>query len=156
MSGKGRKRVRNASNTQGSGNGEDPNVMEIMRLMTEAMTNKTGTITSLIQNHNGNHNPPTLPSGNANDDNQQEKFIRLKPHTFEGSTDPLVVDKWREDTTNNFMAMRYTQLQRQHLYFCERLDARYFPATVRTKKIKEFVDGGQIRGDLVDDTLIGN
>ncbi|KAI3866808.1 hypothetical protein MKW92_050393, partial [Papaver armeniacum] len=37
--------------------------------------------------------------------------------------------------------------------FCERFDVRYFPATVRNKKIKEFVEVAQLRGELVDDYL---
>ncbi|XP_026459227.1 uncharacterized protein LOC113359870 [Papaver somniferum] len=40
-----------------------------------------------------------------------------------------------------------------YIQFCERLDARYFPATVRDKKINEFAKVAQIRGELVDDYL---
>ncbi|XP_026396729.1 uncharacterized protein LOC113291409 [Papaver somniferum] len=111
--------------------------------------------------------------------NLLEKFIKLKPPVFEGSTDPLVVDKWKEDIDKIFMAMRCTQVQRQQLVvfqlygearkwwnnasiglnldtltyiqFCERLDTRYFPATVRDKKIIEFAEVAQNRGELVDD-----
>ncbi|KAI3964159.1 hypothetical protein MKW92_019377 [Papaver armeniacum] len=37
--------------------------------------------------------------------------------------------------------------------FCERFDARYFPATVRHKKIKEFADLEKVKPMLVDDYL---
>ncbi|XP_026452025.1 uncharacterized protein LOC113352419 [Papaver somniferum] len=40
-----------------------------------------------------------------------------------------------------------------YIQFCERLDARYFPATVKDKKINEFDEVAQIRGELVDDYL---
>ncbi|KAI3961474.1 hypothetical protein MKX01_001210 [Papaver californicum] len=103
-----RRRVRTAKNTRGRGNGEVSDVVEMMRLMTEVMTNQTATIMALIQNHNGNNNVPP-PGGNANGPDLQgtgdqttwlkllEKFVRLKPPQFEGSTDPLVVDKWKKD-----------------------------------------------------------
>ncbi|KAI3989582.1 hypothetical protein MKX01_036191 [Papaver californicum] len=180
MPGRGRKWARNTSNTRGSG--KALNVVEMIRLMTEEMTNQTAAIMDLIQNHNRNHNAPPPPRGMQMTErlNLLEKFIRLKPPTFEGSTDPLVVDKWKEDMDKVFVAMRYTQVQRQQLVvfqlsgkarkwknksieldldtvtyiqFCECLDTRYFPTTIRTKKIKEFVDVGQIRGELVDDYL---
>ncbi|MCL7034071.1 hypothetical protein MKW94_002026 [Papaver nudicaule] len=164
----------------------------MMRLMAQtltAMTNQTAACTVLIQNQNRNNN--TLqqpPTGNA--DGAQiawfdllEKFVRLKPPQFEGSTDPLVVVKWKEYIDKILVAMRCTPVQRQQLVvfqlsgearnwwknevvvaqldentftyiqFCERLDARYFPATVRNKKIEEFDDVGQIRSELVDDYL---
>lgn len=91
------------------------------------MENQTAAITAVILNQNGNHNaPPPLPPG-WNDNNHQgggaqaewmnllEKFIKLKPPMFEGSTDPLVVDKWKEDIYKIFVAMRCTQVQRQQL-----------------------------------------
>ncbi|KAI3840032.1 hypothetical protein MKW92_005029 [Papaver armeniacum] len=197
MSGRGRG-GRNASNARGNGNGEVPNFADMMRMMTETitttMTNQTTAILAVIQNQNGNQNaPPPPPGGNMNGDNQQggeaqtewlnllEKFIRLKPPVFEGSPDPLVVDKWKEDIDKIFVAMRCTPVQRQQLaifqlsgqarkwwknasvgldldtltysQFCERFDVRYFPATVRNNKIKEFVEVAQLRGDLVDDYL---
>ncbi|KAI3901939.1 hypothetical protein MKW92_038120, partial [Papaver armeniacum] len=40
-----------------------------------------------------------------------------------------------------------------YIQFCERLDARYFPATVRDRKINEFTEVAQIRGELVDDYM---
>ncbi|RZC79808.1 hypothetical protein C5167_042387 [Papaver somniferum] len=147
----------------------------LMRMMTEtitkAMTNQTAAITALILNQNGNHNaPPPPPSGNMNDNNHQG-----------GSPDPLVVDKWKEDLDKIFVAMRCTLVQRKQLVvfqlsweerkwwknasvgldldtltyaqFFERFDVRYFPVTVRNKKIKEFVEVAQLRGELVDDYL---
>ncbi|KAI3976129.1 hypothetical protein MKX01_006645 [Papaver californicum] len=141
MPGRGKKRARNASNTRGSGNGEATNVVEMMRLMTKAMKNHTTTNTALIQNQNGNHNVTPPLGGNANGDNQQgvgaqtewlnllEKFIRLKPPTQQLDVFQLSGEarKWWEN--------------------------EYFPATVITKKIEEFVDVGQIRKELVDDYL---
>ncbi|KAI3950013.1 hypothetical protein MKW92_044042 [Papaver armeniacum] len=200
MSGRGRGRIgaRNVSNARGNGYGEVPNFADMMRIMTEtittAMTNQTAAITAVILNQNENHNappPPPPPGGNENNHqgvgaqaewlNLLEKFIKLKPLVFEGSTDPLVVDKWKEDIDKIFVAMRYTQVQRQQLavfqlscearkwwnnaslglnldtltyiQFCERLDARYFPAIVRYMKINEFAEVAQIRGELVDDYL---
>ncbi|KAI3935182.1 hypothetical protein MKW98_018371 [Papaver atlanticum] len=154
--GRGRRGARNASNARGNGNGEVPNFADMMRMMTEtitaAMTNQTAAITALILNQNGNHNapPPPPPGRNMNVNNHQgggdqaewlnllEKFIRLKPPVFEGSPDPLVVDKWKEDLDKIFQ---------------ESFDVRYFPPIVRNKKIKEFVEVSQLRGELVDDYL---
>ncbi|KAI3969152.1 hypothetical protein MKW92_029520 [Papaver armeniacum] len=195
--GRGRRGARNTSNAQGNGNGEVPNFADMMRMMTETittlMTNQTAAITAVFLNQNGNHNAPPPPPPGGNENNHQgggaqaewlnllEKFIKLKPPVFEGSTDPLVVDKWKEDINKIFVAMRCKQVQRQQLavfqlsgearkwwnnasiclnldtltyiQFCERLDARYFPATVRDKKINEFAEVAQIRGELVDDYL---
>ncbi|KAI3964158.1 hypothetical protein MKW92_019376, partial [Papaver armeniacum] len=119
-----KKRNPNTRNTRGSGNGEAPDVVEMMRLMnqtlTTAMTNQTATLTALIRNQNGNHNAsPPPPGGNAignppGDGDQAtclnllEKFVRFKPPQFEGSSDPLVVDKWKEDIDKIFVAMRCT------------------------------------------------
>ncbi|KAI3909532.1 hypothetical protein MKW98_013949 [Papaver atlanticum] len=178
----GRRGTRNTRNTRGNENGEAPNFAEMMRLMTEAMTNQTAVLTAFMQNHNGNHNafPPPPPDGNVDGHipqgdgaqaawlNQLDKFVRLKPPSFEGSTDPLVVDKWKEDIEKIFVAMRCTPVQRQQLAntaigldenaliyaaFCERFDTRYFPATVRHRKIKEFFDLEQVKPMLVDDYL---
>ncbi|KAI3984779.1 hypothetical protein MKX01_039396 [Papaver californicum] len=160
-----------ATNTRGRGNGEAPDVVEMMRLMTDAMTNQNAAITALIQNQNGNHNAPPVARDQATWLNLLEKFVRLKPPQFEGSTDPLVVDKWKEDIDKIFVATRCTPVQRQKLVwwknasirldentltyaqFCERFDARYFPATVRHKKIKEFADLEKVQPMLVDDYL---
>ncbi|KAI3951868.1 hypothetical protein MKW98_009220 [Papaver atlanticum] len=169
----GRRGTRNTRNTQGNENGEAPNFAEMIRLMTEAMTNQTAVLTAFMQNLNGNHNAPPPPVGN--------KFVRLKPPSFEGSTDPLVVDKWKEDIEKIFVAMRCTPVQRQQLAvfqlsgearnwwknasigldentltyaaFCDRFDTRYIPAIVRHKNIKEFVDLEQVKPMLVDDYL---
>ncbi|KAI3947500.1 hypothetical protein MKW98_025295 [Papaver atlanticum] len=185
--GRGRRGAINGSNARGNGNGKAPNFADMMRMMTETlttvMTNQTAAVMAFIQNHNGNHNaPPPPPGGNMNDNNHQgggdqaewlnllEKFIKLKPPVFEGSLDPLVVDKWKEDIDKIFVAMRCTQVHRQQLWwnnasiglnldtltyiqFYECLDAKYFPATVRDKKINEFAEVAQIRGELVDDYL---
>ncbi|KAI3986717.1 hypothetical protein MKX01_014255 [Papaver californicum] len=144
-----RRRSSTATNTRGRGNGEAHGVVEMMKLMTKLQ--------------NGNHNAPP-PGGNDNGPNPQgtgdqatwlnlrEKFVRLKPPQFEGSTNPLVVDKWKEDIDKIFMSIKCTPIQRQQLVvntltyaqFCERFDARYFPATVRRKKIKEFADLEQV------------
>ncbi|KAI3905796.1 hypothetical protein MKW92_024552 [Papaver armeniacum] len=188
---------RGTKNTRNTGNGGAPDAAEMMRLMTEtltmAMANQTAALTALIQNQNGNHNaPPPPPGGNANGNprgggeqaawlNLLEKFVRLKPPQFEDSSDPLVVDKWKEDIDKIFVAMRCTPVKRQQLavfqlsgearkwwmnsamgldlntltyaQFRERFDARYFPATVRNKKIKEFADLEQVKSMLVDDYL---
>ncbi|KAI3845801.1 hypothetical protein MKW92_051214 [Papaver armeniacum] len=188
---------RGTRNTRNNGNEEAPDVVEMMRLMTQTltttMTNQTAALTALIQNRNENHNAPPPPPGvNANVYppgggeqavwlNLLEKFVRLKPPQFEGSSDPLVVDKWKEDIDKIFVAMRCTPFQRQQLVvfqlsgearkwwinstmgldlntltyaqFCERFNARYFPATVRNKKIKEFADLEQVKPMLVDDYL---
>ncbi|KAI3856614.1 hypothetical protein MKW98_002923 [Papaver atlanticum] len=180
----GRKVTRNTRNTQGNENGEAPNFVEMMRLMTEEMTNQTA-------NHNAPPPPPPvgnvdghIPQGDGAQDawlNLLEKFVRLKPPSFEGSTNSLVVDKWKEDIKKIFIAMRCTPVQRQQLAvfqlsgearnwwknasigldentltyaaFCERFYTRYFPAIVRHKKIKEFVDLEQVKPMLVDDYL---
>ncbi|XP_026410650.1 uncharacterized protein LOC113305873 [Papaver somniferum] len=191
----GRRGTRNTRNTRGNENGEAPNFAEMMRLMTEAMTNQTTILTAFMQNHNRNHNapPPPPPDGNVDGHipqgdgaqaawmNLLEKFVRLKPPIFEGSTDPLVVDKWKEDIEKIFVAMRCIPVQRQQLAvfqlsgearnwwknasigldektltyaaFYERFDTRYFPAVVRHKKIKEFVYLEQVNPMLVDDYL---
>ncbi|KAI3897894.1 hypothetical protein MKW92_011591 [Papaver armeniacum] len=191
----GRRGTRNARNNQGNENGEAPNFAEMMRLMTEAMKNQTAVLMAFMQHHNGNHNapPPPPPDGNVDGHIQQgdgaqaawldllEKFVRLKPPSFEGSNDPLVVDKWKEDIEKIFVAMRCTPIQRQQLAvfqlsgearnwwknasigldentltnaaFCEKFDTRYFPTIVRHKKIKEFVDLEQVKPMLVDDYL---
>ncbi|KAI3891534.1 hypothetical protein MKW92_000244 [Papaver armeniacum] len=187
---------RGTRNTRNNGNGKAPDVVKMMRLMTQTLTtataNQTAALTALIQNRNGNHDvPPPPPGGNANGNpqgdgeqaawlNLLDKFVRLKPPQFEGSYDPLVVDKWKEDIDKIFVAMRCTPIQRQlvvfqlsgesrkwwmnsamgldqntltYAQFCDRFDARYFPATVRNKKIKEFADLEQVKPMLVDDYL---
>ncbi|KAI3907772.1 hypothetical protein MKW98_008449 [Papaver atlanticum] len=188
---------RGTRNTRNTGNGEAPDVVEVMRLMTQTLTttmdNQSASLTALIQNQNGNHNaPPPPPGGDDNGNppgggekaawlNLLEKFVRLKPPQFEGSSDPLVVDKWKEDIDKIFMSMRCTPVQRQQLVvfqlsgeerkwwmnsamgldqntltcaqFCERFDARYFQVTVRHKKIKEFADLEQVKHMIVDDYL---
>ncbi|XP_026400613.1 uncharacterized protein LOC113296522 [Papaver somniferum] len=155
----GRRGTRNARNNQDNGNGEAPNFAEMMRLMTEEMTNQIAVLMAFMQNHNGNHNapPPLPPYRNVDDHIQQgdeaqatwlnllEKFVSLKPPSFKGSTDPLVVDKWKEDIEKIFVSMRSA--------FCERFDTRYFPAIMRHKKIKEFFDLEQVKRMLVYDYL---
>ncbi|KAI3981209.1 hypothetical protein MKX01_041348 [Papaver californicum] len=157
-----------------------------MRLMTEGMTNQTAAITALIQNHYGNHNaPPPPPGGNANCPNPQGTRAQATwLNLLKNSTDPLVVDKWKEDFDKIFVAMRCTPVQKQQLVvlqlsgetrkwwknatiwldentltyaqFCERFDARYFPSTVRHKKIKKFVDLEQVQPMLIDDYVDRN
>ncbi|MCL7034620.1 hypothetical protein MKW94_024767 [Papaver nudicaule] len=169
-------------NTRGNNNEEAPSNEEMMRLMAQtltAMTNQTAALTALIQNQNRNNNTPQPPPAGNTDGaqvawlNLLEKFVRLGPPQFEGSTDPMVVDKWKEDIEKMFVAMRFFQLSGEarnwwknevissgldentltYAEFYGRFDARYFPAVVRHKKIKEFTDLEQVKPMLVDDYL---
>ncbi|XP_026407462.1 uncharacterized protein LOC113302737 [Papaver somniferum] len=58
------------------------------------------------------------------------------------------VRKWWMNSTMGLDLNTLTYAQ-----FCERFDARYFPATARNKKIKEFADLEQVKPMLVDDYL---
>ncbi|KAI3989436.1 hypothetical protein MKX01_032538 [Papaver californicum] len=151
MSGRGRKMDRSASNDRGSGNGrESYKCGRDDGLMTEEMTNKTATITALNQNQNRNHNTPP-PGGITND--MDNIFVAIR--CTQVQRQQLVVFqlsyKERKWWKNELIGSDLGTLT--YIQFCERLDARYFPATVRIIKIKEFIDVGQIRGELVDDYL---
>ncbi|KAI3969380.1 hypothetical protein MKX01_019941 [Papaver californicum] len=125
-----------ATNTRGKGNREASDVVEMIRFMIEGMTNQTAATTAIIQNQNGNHNAPPL---------REVEMLMVPTHKVleKKFTDPLVVDKWKEDIYEIFVAMRCSLARKwwknatiglnentpTYAQFCERFDARYFPST---------------------------
>ncbi|KAI3928329.1 hypothetical protein MKW98_023930 [Papaver atlanticum] len=178
MSGRGRG-ARNASNARGNGKGKVPNFTVAITILILNQNGNHNAPPPPGENMNDNNHQGGGPQTEWM--NLLEKFIKLKPPVFECSTDSLVVDKWNEDIDKTYVAMRCTHVQRQQLVvfqlfgearkwwnnasiglhldtltyiqFCERLDARYYLATIRDKKINKFAEVAHIRGELVDDYL---
>uniref|UniRef100_A0A2N9I1S3 RNA-directed DNA polymerase n=1 Tax=Fagus sylvatica TaxID=28930 RepID=A0A2N9I1S3_FAGSY len=129
-----RKAANIPENTDGIGvdnQGQQPDMFQLMQTLIGVVQQQTTT---------GNNVARMMEQRQGHRSNMTE-FKRLTPPSFEGSTEPLVAEKWLTEMEKAFRVLKCAEEEKVNYatYMLQAFYEKYFPTSVRRQKEREFI-----------------
>uniref|UniRef100_A0A2N9FT08 Reverse transcriptase n=1 Tax=Fagus sylvatica TaxID=28930 RepID=A0A2N9FT08_FAGSY len=111
--------------------GQQPDMFQLMQTLIGVVQQQTTT---------GNNVARMMEQRQGHRSNMTE-FKRLTPPSFEGSTEPLVAEKWLTEMEKAFRVLKCAEEEKVNYatYMLQAFYEKYFPTSVRRQKEREFI-----------------